>query len=35
VSGWVEKHPHRSREREVGIGVQGVGGVGKGITFKM
>jgi hypothetical protein len=32
----VEEHPHRSRERENGLGGFGEGGKpGKGITFEM
>jgi hypothetical protein len=34
VSGWVEEHPHRSREREDVIGCfREKGKPGKGITF--
>jgi hypothetical protein len=36
VGGWVEEHPHRSREREDVIGCFREGGkLGKGITFEM
>jgi hypothetical protein len=37
VGGLMEEHPHRSREREDGIGGFQVGGEepGKGITFEM
>jgi hypothetical protein len=35
VGGWVEEHPHGSREREDVKGCFWKGGNRKGVTFKM